>query len=275
MAAEKTDSVILSLTPYRETSCILRLFTQTHGLLHGVAKGVRKFGKSSIPLDRGFLIESLVYYKPNRDLHTLGSLHVSNFFPGIRSNITKSIIRDIALELYLKTIPQSEPHPKLFNLIVDFFTAIDGLPRSEILFPILWRFIHEYCSLAGFGIDARACGKCGIDIRYNRADAMSVSDDKYFLNIGSGALVCKKCMPSKNGTGYKINDTGVNMGIEVDADGLLDGSVVRFMDNIDNDFPQYPSKNDRLRITELLLLYCRHHFDIRGRFNSAEFIKSF
>ena len=124
MSAEKTDSVILSVAPYRETSCILRLFTHTHGLVHGIAKGARGGGKSSTPLDRGFLLESLLYYKPNRELHTLGSPHVTNFFPAIRSDITKSALRDVALELYLKSITQSEPHPELFELLVSFLTGM-------------------------------------------------------------------------------------------------------------------------------------------------------
>jgi DNA repair protein RecO len=153
------------MTPYRETSCILRLFTRGRGLVHGIAKGVRKGGKSSTPapLDRGFLLETLVYYKPNRELHTLGGLHVTNFFLGIRADITKSAIRDIALELYLKTIPQSDPHPELFDLMVGFMADIEESVKSDILFPLLWRFICRYCLLTGFGIDTENYGACGID----------------------------------------------------------------------------------------------------------------
>jgi DNA repair protein RecO len=162
LSAEKTESVILSVAPYRETSCILRLYTPARGLVHGISKGARKSAKSA-PLDRGFLIESLVYYKPNRELHTLGSPSVINFFPAIRSDITKSSLRDIALELYLKTIPQSDPHPELFELIVDFFIDIEGMYNSELLFPYLWRFICRYCLLMGFGIDIKNYKICGID----------------------------------------------------------------------------------------------------------------
>jgi DNA repair protein RecO len=160
MSAEKTEAVILSVAPYRETSCILRLYTNTRGLIHGIAKGTRKSPKST-PLDRGFLMETLFYYKPNRELHTIGSPHITNFFPLIRADIIKSAIRDIALELYLKTIPQSDPHPELFELIVDFSNIIEE--KSELLFPLLWRFICRYCSLTGFGMDAKNYKLCGID----------------------------------------------------------------------------------------------------------------
>jgi DNA repair protein RecO len=162
MSAEKTEAVVLSVTPYGETSCILRLFTRMRGLVHGIAKGFRKGGKSaSAPLDRGFLIEAFVYYKPNRELHTLSRPHVIHYFSQIRSDITKSAIRDIALELYLKTIPQSDPHPELFELMADFLIDIEE--SSESLFPFLWRFICRYCLLMGFGMDAKSYKNCGIN----------------------------------------------------------------------------------------------------------------
>jgi len=216
--AEKTESVILSIAPYRETSCILRLFTRTRGLVHGIAKGVRKGGKSSVPLDRGFLLESQLYYKPNRELHTLGSLHVVDFFPAIRSNITRSAIRDIALELYLKSITQSEPHPELFELIVSFFADMEESPPSTSQYPPLWRFIHRYCGFMGFGIDTEN----------GRVDGIDTAVIKF-----------------------------------IDCAGCADGGA-----------PLNRSKGESLRVTELLLQYCRRHLDIRTHFNSLEFLRS-
>jgi recombinational DNA repair protein (RecF pathway) len=216
--AEKTDSVILSVTPYRETSCILRLFTHTLGLVHGIAKGARGGGKSSTPLDRGFLLESLVYYKPNRELHTLGSPHVTNFFPQIRSDIMKSAIRDVALELYLKSITQSEPHPELFELLVSFLTGMEESSEREALFPLLWQFIHHYCMMTGFGIDIDGWNKGG----------------------GGG----------------------------------IDEIVVKAIKDIDNGHNRRYYHGEALRITELLLSYCREHLDIRSSFNSLEFLRT-
>ncbi|MCL2183541.1 MAG: DNA repair protein RecO [Chitinispirillia bacterium] len=224
MSAEKTVSVILSVSPYRETSCILRLFTNTRGLVHGIAKGVRGGGKSSVPVDRGFLLEANLYYRPNRELHTLGSLHVTGFFPGIRSDIIKSSIRDIALELYLKSITQSEPHPELFELLVKFLGGMDGPAASRNLYPLLWRFIYRYCRFMGFGIDRENSNVRGIDTAViksiDRAD---------------------------------------------DADGP---------DGAGNAPPSNRSNGENLRITELLLQYCRQHLDIRTHFNALDFLRS-
>jgi DNA repair protein RecO len=273
MSAEKTESVILSVIPYRETSCITRLFTRSLGLVHGIAKGVRKGGKSATPLDRGFLLDALVYYRPNRELHTLGGLHVANFFPGIRSDLTKSAVRDIALELYLKSITQSEPHPELFDLIVSFFADMEESLRPELLFPLLWRFIHNYCVMTGFGINTKFCKECGGDIHHaiTNTNFDTAADNRYLLEFDSGALVCGKCALSK---AYGRNITGVGI------DRGIGASVIRFIDSIgigDNNeiaAPRNYGKNEYLRVTELLLLYCRRHLDIRASFNSLEFVKS-
>ncbi|MDR2577948.1 MAG: DNA repair protein RecO [Chitinispirillales bacterium] len=260
MSAEKTESVILSLTPYSETSCILRLFTRGRGLVHGIAKGIRKGGKSATPIDRGFLLEAQLYYRPNRELHTLGSLHVTNFFTGIRSDITKSAIRDIALELYLKSIKQSDSHPELFELIVSFFAVLENSPKSEFLFPLLWRFICKYCLLMGFGIDTGNCKACGADI--DRDTGNNNADDIHVLEIESGALICKRCAL-------------LNGSARINADRCIGSSVIRFIDESNDNPPRcQQEKNEHLRITELLLLYCRRHLDIRTLLNSFEFVKS-
>jgi len=200
MSAEKTESIILSAAPYRETSCILRLFTRSRGLVHGIAKGARRSGGKSAPtpLDRGLLLEALLYHRPNRELHTLGNLHVTNFFHGIRADITKSALRDIAIELYLKSITEPSPHPELFDLLLDFLTELDGVDtvntdnavdaandNANAAFVKLWRFIGGYCEHTGFGIDAENCKNSGVDSRIvkiiNGTDA-AVSSDNYSVN---------------------------------------------------------------------------------------------
>jgi DNA repair protein RecO (recombination protein O) len=172
VSAEKTESIVLSAAPYRETSCILRLFTRSRGLVHGIAKGIRRGGRKSVPvpLDRGLLIEALLYHRPNRELHTLGNLHVTNFFHGIRADITKSALRDVAIELYIKSITEPSPHPELFDLLAGFFSELDDLDEindadtaDTAAFAMLWRFVAEYCEHNGFGIDAENYRDSGIN----------------------------------------------------------------------------------------------------------------
>ena len=84
MGAEKTKALILQVLPYRESSCILYLFTEKHGLIHGIAKGIRRKKSKQDLIERGFLVELIVYIRPHRELHTLSSIHVLEFFSAVR-----------------------------------------------------------------------------------------------------------------------------------------------------------------------------------------------
>ncbi len=244
MSVEKTSAVILALTPYRETSCILRLFTEDHGLVHGVAKGVKKDAKS-VPLDRGFLVETLLYLRPNRDLHTLGGLQVTDFLPAIRADLVKSAVRDTALELYLKSITQSGAHPELYSLLVSFLKRLESVV-ARFAFPLLWHFLHEYCSLAGFKINTEVCTACGNDTTWSGG----------VLQISAGSLYCPSCARS-SGSQY-----------------MLTPQVVAFLDSIDTGGQSVNDMGECLRVTGLLLSYCRHHLDIRTGFKSLSFMET-
>lgn len=244
MSVEKTEAVILALLPYRETSCILRLFTRTHGLVQGIAKGVRKDSKST-PLDRGILVDILLYIKPNRDLHTLGKLQVVDFFSETRANLTRSAVRDTALELYLKSITQSGPNREIYKLLISFLKEL-GYARRDLVFPLLWHFLHEYSSLAGFRIQTGRCAGCGSDTEKTGGT----------LQIAKGALVCRKCAPASN------------------PEAFLSAEAIPFLDRIETDRRGFVDMKECLRITGLLLSYCRYHLDIRKPFNSLDFMES-
>jgi len=215
----------------------LRLFTRSRGLVHGIAKGARRSGGKSVPapLDRGLLLEALLYHRPNRELHTLGGLHVTNFFCGIRADITKSALRDVAIELCLKSITEPSPHPEIFDLLLGFLAGLDGeggpdavytaddninamntSRGSNAAFYMLWRFIGGYCEHTGFGIDTENCAGSGVDSRIVKIISAEDAAGSYY--------------------GY--------------------------------------SADDCINATEQLLRYCRRHFDIRTAFNSMEFVRS-
>ncbi|MFP4164637.1 MAG: DNA repair protein RecO [Chitinispirillaceae bacterium] len=244
MSVEKTEAIILAVLPYRETSCILRLFTETHGLIQGIAKGVRKDTRSA-PVDRGILVDVLVYHKPNRDLHTLGKLQPVDFFPGIRECLNRSAIRDTALELFLKSVTQTGHGHELYRLLLSFLKNLQNTGKN-LIFPLLWHFFHEYSSLAGFRIQKNRCPGCAKDTQQTGG----------VLQIARGALICPDCARSGNSRAF------------------LNPEQIRLLDQVETDHRGCNDMKECLRVTGLLLSYCRYHLDIRSPLNSLNFMET-
>ncbi len=245
MSPQKTTALILSVLPYRETSAIIRVLTPEHGLVSAVAKGMLRRGSKAIYIDRGFLVEMLLYFRANRDLHTAGTIHPSLHYPSIRADLTKTMIRDAAFELILKSLTQSASHPEAFDLAEEFLDRLETSDR-EVSFPVLWHFIISYCDGMGFGIDLQNCLSCATPLHNKSAS----------LLIDRGGMVCPGCAVQHN------------LSVQV-SDGIL--SIFQ-QTALPRGFSESPG--ECLRITKMLYSWCRYHFDIRAPFNSIDFLES-
>jgi DNA repair protein RecO len=250
MSIEKTTALILSVLPYRESSCILYLFTRTHGLMHGIAKGILKQDKrmSNRP-ERGFLCESNMYVRNNRELHTLADFQVTDYYPSIRGNLVRTAFRDAGFELVLKSVTVTDPHPELFDLLTAFCSSL-GSSAPRDCYPVLWSFYIQFCTLLGFGLTLDECVVCRKPFNGN---------GPCFCVIEMGGLVCSEC--SRQFHGRQLIP-GAYLPILRDA---------RF-ESVRCQTADTPAA-DLLRLTLLLASYCRYHFEIRSEFATLEFIR--
>ncbi|NLD99220.1 MAG: DNA repair protein RecO [Fibrobacter sp.] len=244
MNIEKTRAVILTLLPYRETSSIVKLYSEKHGLIHGIAKGIRRNNKGAVPIERGHQIELVVYVKPNRDLHTLADIQIIDFYPSIRQNLQKSAIRDAAFELILRSVHQNEPHPEIFESLLLYQSALELPATKENTFSLLWKFHLGITDLLGFGIQYNTCVKCGRDIL----------DSGGYLGIQQGGMFCKSCAAT----------TGLN-------DTFLDKDTIRVLCDKEIFLNHIPYR-ELMRISRIITAYCRFHLDIKQDFKTMQFL---
>jgi DNA repair protein RecO (recombination protein O) len=242
MAAEKNRAIVLRVLPYRESSLIIHLFSESHGLLHGIAKGIRR-GKGAVALERGMLVELVAYVKPHRELHTLGSVAVLEFFPAIRSDLIKTALRDAAFELALRTITLSDPHPEIFDCFGGFLRELETAAHARCFPFALWKFYLSFAALLGFELNSTRCLECGNGF----AEGM-----EGILRPARGGFVCVNCHGGHGGGGFPAR-------------------AMVFMNAPDADPPQLETA-DLKRITRGLAAFCAYHFDIRHELLSLGFL---
>jgi DNA repair protein RecO (recombination protein O) len=249
MTAEKDSAFILTMQKFRESSAIATLYSQRYGLLKGVAKGIRKTQKksrNSTVIERGMLVELVVYFKPTRELQTLTNIQVIDFFPSVRIDLFKSALRDLAVEIVIRGMRGNEHSPQLFSCLSDFFSTLDSI-RPDPAFPLLiWDFILAFSEHSGFKLTVDRCAGCRDELT-----------DSAYMHIEQGGFLCPRC-ESKNRGGILVPTAAMHYLQKRDTD---------------RDKIKHSCSTAELRtITHLLASYCRYHFDIQARYRTLEFI---
>jgi DNA repair protein RecO (recombination protein O) len=255
MAPHKTKAIILKIAPFRESSCILYLLTPDHGLVHGVAKGVKQKKAGVPPLERGFLVETLLYLRPHRELHTLGAITVLDYYPSIRTDLFKNVVRDIAFEVLLKTMSCDADHPDVFVLAADLCGRMQGAPAEECFPSMVWQFFFHFSRLMGVAPNIDTCSCCGSPVQGMHGA---------FLRLESGGMACPACTRSGQAGAGGANGS------------FLPPSVLRSLKNVcapDSEACGLPVSEVR-RVTRLLARYCQYHFHHASEFKSLVFLDS-
>jgi len=247
MIIEKTPAILLSVLPYRESSCIVSLLTRVHGRINGITRGVKKQGtKKNIPVERGTLIDTIIYLRAQRDLQNLGEIQISEFFPSIRSDIEKTALRDVALELIIKSITDTESHPELFDSVFDFLFSLDKeKDRLKGCFLLL-KFCFELADHLGFQLHTDFCPECG---------KPDIIEQGGFLVIENGSIICKICRRDQT------------------QDLFFQSSHVRAIRGTYISDQLQSSSKDVVRIIKVALYYCRYHLGFKGELKSVQFLE--
>lgn len=249
MSIEKAVHLVLSVMPYRETSSIATLLSRRFGRVSGIAKGVRRSPQAPLTLERGQLVELVLYLKPHRDLHTIGAISVVNYFPSIRSDLGKMALRDACFELMLKSATASETHGELFDFAAAFLARLETLAPSPFPIHELWFFFHGWAKRLGFLLNVRECVRCG----HSR-----VASEGGLLVANQGGLVCSAC----GGAGIAASPS------------FLPGRVTAFLLGGEQAGWNTPAPDEQMRISRLLADYCRYHCDIRNELKSLAFLET-
>ena len=183
MARYKVQGILLRVLPYRESSNILYIFTAELGLLHGIVKGVRNRKHEKLFLERGMVIEAVIYTHTEQELHLTTSVAVLEQYQSIRTNLIKTALRDAAFETILNAIPNPNPHPELFQLFIRFLKYLNTHSENLCHPSVLWLFYYRFFYHMGCGIQLESCLACGNDF----------IEPLMHCIISEGGFICPSC----------------------------------------------------------------------------------
>lgn len=149
---QKTRGIALSYIRYRETSIISRVYTEEFGLQSYIVNGVRsaKSKSNRIALFQPLtLLDMVVYYKDDRDLHRLSEVKTSHPFQSLPFEVTKSTIALFVTEMLNKVLKEEAGSPTLFQFLVNAVLFLEEARTNYENFHL--SFLLKLSFFLGFG----------------------------------------------------------------------------------------------------------------------------
>jgi DNA repair protein RecO (recombination protein O) len=178
-----TGAVLLRAYDYGDSSRILRFYTQGHGLVSVVAKGVRgRSGKGTDGMGSFASGELTAYVKAHRDLHTMKDFVCRRTRDGLGRGMLRFAGASAVAELVLSHTEQ-ESHEELFRALE---AALDRLEteNDDALPAVVLAGLWTVTEALGFAPRLEACVKC--------SNALGEADVGRF-DLAAGGVRCPAC----------------------------------------------------------------------------------
>jgi DNA repair protein RecO (recombination protein O) len=151
----KTRGVALSYIRYRESSIIVKIYTELFGIQSYIVNGVRSSNAKTnrIALFQPLtLLDLVVYHKAKNDtVHRISEMKCYKPFDSLPYNVTKSSLALFITEILGKTLQEEEANEPLFHFIEQSVMYLDHADSGFENFHI--QFLLQLASFLGFGIE--------------------------------------------------------------------------------------------------------------------------
>jgi DNA repair protein RecO (recombination protein O) len=134
----ESKGIVFRNQKFKESSVILDIYTESHGLLTFVVNGVRKskarISPSSVQLMS--IVDVSGYYKNERSLHRVKDLKLSFLYESLPFDVIKASVGTFMIELSRKCIKEESANPDLFQFLVSSFKALDSINKGLSVFHL-------------------------------------------------------------------------------------------------------------------------------------------
>jgi DNA repair protein RecO (recombination protein O) len=195
--AYRTEAVVLRSIRLGEADRVLHLYTEAHGRVGAVAKGVRKtksrFGARLEPLSH----VELVLHRGRGELQTVTAAQLVRSHRDAREDYYRFSVGMIGAEAMLRLFSEEEANERAFTALTRFLDLLDGTPHAAerpTLDPLGLAFQLKLLWLAGYLPHVSACAECGAD------DGPLVG-----YSTRAGGAVCASCAPATDALALAVD----------------------------------------------------------------------
>ena len=187
----KTKGIVLSETPYSETSKILNVLTEDYGLIGIISKGSRNLkNKLRGVSNKMCYCEYTINYKEN-GLSTLIEGSTINSFKNIYVDMKKAMYSFYLMDLSSQVLKENN-NKEIFTLLVNALIKINDGLSPELISNIVEIRLLDYL---GVSLNLEECSICGS------------KDNLITIDITSGGVICKDCYSD----GYIMNSKALHL----------------------------------------------------------------
>jgi DNA repair protein RecO (recombination protein O) len=124
-----TNAIVLSKLKYRDNDLIVRCYTQQHGLVSYLLRGVLKSKKGNVKPAYFQLLSQLQLvsnFMPNRSLQTIKEVKVNYVYSSLHTNVLKGAITQFLAEVLTISLKEEERNESLFSFIETTLQWLDS-----------------------------------------------------------------------------------------------------------------------------------------------------
>jgi DNA repair protein RecO (recombination protein O) len=181
---QKTEGIILTTRPFKESSLIVSLFTRRFGKIKIIAKGCRRPKSKICGALEPFARDEIIFYKREaKDLYTLSDAVVINAYAPIRMSVRKVAAAQTLCEFTDKTSPSEEPDEKTYALLVNFLEVVANAGEPSLK-TLAYFYLLRGMGHAGLRPHLADCVRCRVEC--------DGAGEKLNFSLAAGGVVCDR-----------------------------------------------------------------------------------
>jgi DNA repair protein RecO (recombination protein O) len=189
MASEKTLAIVLRVTEFSETSCIVNLMTREFGRITAIAKGARRLKSPFEAAIDVLAICHVVFIHKTTAMSILTEAKLDRRFRSAGTDLRRLYAGYYVVELLQKLTDEGDPSPELFDLTHDMLVQLDEADFFENdLNHRLLQYELGLLDLIGQLPMLTRCVSCG-------REKTEINDVNFGLN--AGGVLCQQCRRGK------------------------------------------------------------------------------